>query len=224
MKCLKILPQVYLIRTWSDLRVYLKQTAVYARFQRFNSTNGMETCTNRLIMMRTLCDILCPWRDGKNNCRCLWLGFCSKTKSLIPSFKSNRFNCYFQAAAAIIHHLNTIKSFFASSVIRTTNLKIQSVQEDIHDLNLMNCHCPLAIFYLLVCGPYYYWMLVNSSASYSEFCLHIRRMNEKFVEWSTCAASCESDLLDLAFVNLFGTQYSLAGSPYFKSVLQLINV
>ena len=67
-----------------------------------------ETAT--FCLLRTTCDVLGPNGDQKSGCRMDWITFYDK--SLIPSFKSNRFNCHFEASAAVIYHAHKIKKFF----------------------------------------------------------------------------------------------------------------
>ena len=50
-----------------------------------------ETATTRLI--RLACDFLGPRGDEKSGCHQDWLSFCS-SKSFIPSFRFNCFNCF----------------------------------------------------------------------------------------------------------------------------------
>ena len=54
-------------------------------------SNVSESATGRLIRM--LCEIVGPRGDQKNGCIREWSVYCKN--SLIPSFKSNRFNCFF---------------------------------------------------------------------------------------------------------------------------------
>ena len=59
------------------------------KFSHFS--NASESATGRLIRM--LCEIVGPRGDQKNGCIREWSVYCKN--SLIPSFKSNRFNCFF---------------------------------------------------------------------------------------------------------------------------------
>ena len=74
----------------------------------FRFADSKESATFRLL--RTAYDVLGPNGDQKNGCRMDWVSFCDK--SFIPSFKSNRFNCHFEAAAAIVFYFTKIKMFF----------------------------------------------------------------------------------------------------------------
>ena len=53
--------------------------------------------------VRLACDILGPRGDEKNGCRMDWEGYCSKIdkKSSVTSFRMNRFNNFFEGAAAL---------------------------------------------------------------------------------------------------------------------------
>ena len=73
----------------------------------FRFADSKKSATFRLL--RTACDVLGPNGDQKNGCRVDWLSFCEK--SFIPSVKSNRFNCHFEAAAAIVFHFPKTKMF-----------------------------------------------------------------------------------------------------------------
>ena len=81
-----------------------------------------------------------------------WVSFCEK--SFIPSFKSNRFNCHFEAAAAIVFHFSKIKMFFTSGILNAPNLKLESVSCDVQDCFVMSVICCLTFFFLKVTGPF----------------------------------------------------------------------
>lgn len=60
------------------------------------------------------------------------MGFCKD--SVMPCFKSNRFNCFFKAAAAIIHHHMEIKTFLEGGILpEGVNQKVKSLSADIQD-------------------------------------------------------------------------------------------
>ena len=71
-----------------------------------------ENSTSRYI--RTACDCLGPRGDEKSGCRDAWEAFCDMTdrRSCVSSYRSNRFNNYFQAGAALHYHREDINQFF----------------------------------------------------------------------------------------------------------------
>ena len=72
-----------------------------SRFSHFKSSD--ENATSRLI--RTACDCLGPKGDEKSGCQTEWQGYCNTIEKQLKmtSYRSNRFNCYFGAAATIFH-------------------------------------------------------------------------------------------------------------------------
>ena len=60
-----------------------------------------ENSTSRYI--RTACDCLGPREDEKSGCRDAWEAFCDMTdrRSCVSSYRSNCFNTYFRAGAAL---------------------------------------------------------------------------------------------------------------------------
>ena len=183
----------------------------HPQFSRFASDG--ETCVSRLI--RTLCDVLGPRGDQKNGRRVEWKEFCPDSK--ITSFKGNRFNCFFESAAAIVHHYKRIRTFFTSGVLaEKPNMKIESVGLDTADKNLISCICALAFFYLKVSGPY--WALVTSSVPNEQFCRQIQGMHSKFVTWAESDEAFHSEIFDCDFTCVFDSKFSLLSSPFYASV------
>ena len=110
-----------------------------------------------------------PRGDDKNGCRAEWLAFCEETRkrSIMTSYRSNRFNSYFLGAAAVIHHLNDLQSFLNVGYLGCSNFKTDSIRADCLDNTLLSLVWAVAIFYLRVTGPY--WQLVQSSIKHSDF-------------------------------------------------------
>ena len=167
-------------------------------FSRFSLDN--ETATNRVI--RTTCDVLGPRGDQKNGYREEWIVFCGN--SMIPSFKSNRFNCFFLAAAAIIHHLHKIKAFSTNVLPDNVNLKMKSVSCDVHDDDLMACLCAIALLYLKITGPY--WKLLTSGkVMYCDFHVYVKMLHSSLLK----SSSDPSELMCPGFKSVFGEDFDL---------------
>ena len=83
------------------------QSAAYKRF-----ACAAETSASRYI--RLACDSLGPRGDAKSGCRDSWEAICDLQggKSMITSFRSNRFNKLFQGAAGFHFHRSDIVKFF----------------------------------------------------------------------------------------------------------------
>jgi aubergine-like protein len=74
--------------------------------------SGSESAACRFV--RTACDVLGPRGDAKNGCRQYWDAFCQEklnTRSKVTSFRMNRFNNFFQGAAALFYHRSDIELF-----------------------------------------------------------------------------------------------------------------
>ncbi|RUS77902.1 hypothetical protein EGW08_014333 [Elysia chlorotica] len=148
----------------------------FAKFSRFSLT---ENATSRFI--RTACAILGPRGDQKSVCRVEWLAFCEEKEvsSKLPSYRSNRFNCFFEGAARLIQNLSTIQEFLCGSFLEHENLLIDSVRKDASDRNLMTLVDTLGFMYLHFTGPY--WQLVRSSTKFEEFPSYVRRLHASFI-------------------------------------------
>lgn len=76
-----------------------------------------------------------------------------QTKSYMTSFRSNRFNCVFEADAAIIHHKDHLKGLLGSETPSHTN-KLSSVHADCSDNNLLCLVCAIALLHFGLTGPF----------------------------------------------------------------------
>ena len=178
------------------------------RFARFNKA---ESAAARLI--RTASDICGPRGDDKNGCRAEWLAYCHENgrKSLLTSYRSNRFNCFFQGAAAILFHREDLQSFLTNGYLGRVNLKIDSVKADIVDEKLLSLVCAVALLYLQVTGPY--WQLLESSVKHAEFHVYVQMMEACFDRWR----DDPSDLLNIDYRGIFNGEFEM-NSPTLPTV------
>ena len=197
-------------------------------FPEFSNYQKTETATTRVL--RLTCDLMGPRGDEKSGCRAEWVGFCEekKVRSQMTSYRSNRFNCFFQSAAAILHHLQDLLCFLQDGYLPHPNRKIRSVAADIKDETLLSFVCAVAILYFQVTGPF--WKLLESNVKYLEFYKYIQEMESAFLQWQEDA----SDLLDPNWPGLFGRKFQLtsemrqstfqfaASYPKVKSSLELL--
>ena len=79
-------------------------------------------------------------------------------KSVISSFKSNRFNNMFEAGAALHYHREEIIDFLQSHVEKP-NWKQQGVLEDMKCDQIDNILVALGLLYFRLTGPY--WRLLQ---------------------------------------------------------------
>ena len=155
-----------------------------ASFKTFSGAG--ESVVARLI--RTGCDVLGPRGDEKNGCREAWEAYCSLkgVKSVIKSFRGNRFNNFFQAASALHYHRTSIIDFF-SNYRATPNLKLQSVLADCESNTIDDLLSAVGIVYHVVAGPY--WKLITSDVKYLDLFHYIVPMREKFVQYAADSSS-----------------------------------
>ena len=144
-----------------------------------NWTSGGESAVARYI--RTACDVLGPRGDDKSGCRDAWEAYCSlkEVSSLIKSYRSNRFNNYFEGAASLHYHRKDIEEFF-SNYASTPNLKLQSVLADCQSNEIDILLSAIGIAYFVLTGPY--WLLITSSTQYLDLYKYLTPMREKMVE------------------------------------------
>lgn len=100
--------------------------------------------------------------------------------SHIPSFKSNRFNCFFEASAALIFNRHDTSTFSQSGILDEDNfnLKLQAFSLEMEDNTLLCLLCAVALIYLKVKGPY--WILVNTKVEYADFHFYVKSMMTNF--------------------------------------------
>ena len=154
-------------------------------------------------MIRTASHVTGPRGDQKNGCRVEWLAYCEEkgVKSRMTSYRSNRFNSYFEGAAAIIHHRRTLVSFFQS--LGHSNLKTQSVEVDLADNRLLAFVAAVALLYIHLTGPY--WELLQSDVKYTNLYQYINPMLACFDRWSRDA----SELLNPNYPGVFDGSFQL---------------
>ncbi|XP_033914500.2 uncharacterized protein LOC117435453 [Acipenser ruthenus] len=148
-----------------------------------NFLNFSESASARYIRMA--CDVLSPRGEEKFGCRKEWLAFCEANgkASKVPSGRSNRFNSFFEGAAALIHHHMDIVAFFSDEhVLKRLNVIQESVRDDVQDPILQALVCVFAVVYLQVIGPY--WQFLKSNTEYLDFHKYIQRLHQKLNEWS----------------------------------------
>jgi aubergine-like protein len=148
-----------------------------AKFKCWSS--GGESAVARYI--RTACDVMGPRGDNKSGCRDAWEAYCSlkDVNSLIKSYRSNRFNNYFEGAATLHYHRHDIEDFF-SNYRSSPNLKLQSVLADCQSDEIDTLLSALGITYYVVTGPF--WQLITSKTKYLDLFKYLTPMREKLVQ------------------------------------------
>ncbi|KAL8610059.1 hypothetical protein ACOMHN_045457 [Nucella lapillus] len=169
----------------------------HQKFQRFR---GNERATARVIRLAS--SLLGPRGDEKNGCRAEWLAFL-KNKSLLTSYRSNRFNCFFLSAAAVVHHQHDMKNFLHGGLLGHSNLKIESLAEDLKDDHLLALVCAVALLYFAITGPF--WQLLESNTKYFELHTYIQQLERSVEHWRGDA----SELLDPGFPGVFGGEFCI---------------
>ena len=166
------------------------------KFLRFHSA---ENPASRYI--RLACDILGPRGDEKSGCKDSWDAFCSMqdVKSEVTSFRGNRFNNLFQAAASLHHHRDGIINFL-KNYMPGLNLKQESVLYDAECNSVDVLIIALGIMYHKVTGPY--WILMGMDIQYLNFYLHVTAMHEALSTWELDA----SPMLDENSTSLFNVE------------------
>ena len=166
------------------------------KFSRFKSST--ESAGARYV--RTTCDVLGPRGDEKNGCKMDWDAFCTEKlqlKSKITSFRSNRFNNFFQGAASLFYHRDHIKEFLGEfkdpSVM---NLKLQSVLYDSKSIHVQALTKALGLIYYRVTGPF--WDMLKGNVQYVDQYRYVQKMLSCFKEWSKDATPLMSvDTLEM---------------------------
>ncbi|XP_064636439.1 uncharacterized protein LOC135493239 isoform X1 [Lineus longissimus] len=153
------------------------------QFKSFSSAG--ESAVSRFI--RTACDVLGPRGDDKSGCRDAWEAYChlQGERSLVKSYRSNRFNNFFEGAGTLHFHRKGIQDFF-SNYSESPNLKLQSVLADCQDDDVDTMLSAVGITFFMVTGPY--WRLITSQTVYLDLYKFITPMREKFELYSKDAS------------------------------------
>ena len=131
--------------------------------------------------IRMACDTLGPRGDEQCGCHQLWIMFCNnllERPNAITSFRGNRFNNLFSAAAGLIHHREDIIQFFQRRP--PSNLKQKSVEADARCDALNTMVLGLAVMFVYFTGPF--WNLVNSNIHYLDQFQFIQPMHSYLKE------------------------------------------
>ena len=94
--------------------------------------------------------------------------------SKLSSYRSIRFNLYFEGAARLIQNLAS-PGVFVRFLPYHDNLLIDSARKDCHDRNLMALVATLEFIYLHFTSPY--WQLVRSSAEFQELPSYVKSLH-----------------------------------------------
>ena len=166
------------VKTYEDEVGYSIGRDALSKFRKFSSG---ESGPARYV--RLACDILGPRGDEKNGCRMDWEGYCSKIdkKSSVTSFRMNRFNNFFEGAAALCYHRNDIIDFL-TNFKQSLNLKVDSIFHDAQSDELNAFVRALGILYYKVTGPF--WKMLNGNINYVDLYKYVQKMLGSFERWS----------------------------------------
>ena len=148
--------------------------------QQFRTFSTPEAAAVHYVRMA--CEVSGPRGDEKNGCRDAWLAYCMiyGHPSTIQSFKANRFNNLFEAAAALHFHRKSIIDFLMN-YMPSRNRKRESVLLDARSDQVSVYVLSLAMVFFRVTGPY--WQLLGSGAHYLDFHLHVVQTKSQPLEW-----------------------------------------
>ena len=142
------------------------------KFSAFCSSTEPAAC--RLIRLAAEC--LGPRCDEKSGARQEWLRYC-ELHNIVPKFvshRANRFNNLFENASATIIHEKDIVDFLINFCSHS-NMKLQSIVADASDKQLMSIVGAIALFNVIVTGPY--WKLMNSYVPYGAFPSYAKQLD-----------------------------------------------
>ena len=165
--------------------------------------------------MRLACDCLGPRGDDKNGCRDVWETYClmRRRSSAVTSYHSNRFNNFFQAAAALHFHRQDIQDCLGNFMGKK-NRKLESILEDNRSDDI-DCHIvALGLLYYRVTGPY--WQLLGRGMHYLDFYSYITMLRQFLLRWEESAG----DAFALDFEPLFGAVF-MPNPDIFQSLVAI---
>ena len=134
----------------------------------------------------------------------------TRKKSTITSFRSNRFNNFFEAAASLHFHKGDIDACL--QLLPQLNKKLESVKED-NRCGEIDCQIiALGLIFYRITGPY--WQLLGSEIHYLDFSSHVVKMHAFLLQW----AEDPSDAFIQDFEPLFGLRF-LPNPEIFRALL-----
>ena len=145
--------------------------------------NAPEAGAVRVIHMTA--DVLGPRGDERHGCRENWVVFCKSKdiNSLFSSYRSNRFNCLFQNASALLFHRDDIEPFLEKYAFQSElNLKLKSILSDLRCDKIMTHVAVLSFCHVFFTEPY--WLLMNSKKTYFDFPSYVKKMESILEQWS----------------------------------------
>ena len=159
-----------------ELRIGRDEQPIFHRFTRSEAAAVRYICK--------ACEVLGPRGDEKSGCRDAWLAFCSISgkASRVTSFKSNRFNNLFEAAAALHFHRASIIDFL-DNFLPEKNQKLESVLYDVKSDAVGVYVLTLAMAFFRITGPY--WQLLGTKTHYLVFFQHVVALRAQLQEWTT---------------------------------------
>ena len=172
---------------------------VCSRYYLHQNLSILTTCSR---YVRLGSDCLGPRGDDKSGCRDYWETYCVmvESESRVTSYRANRFNNLFQAAAALHFHRADIKNFLEKYLAKQ-NRKIQSICAD-NKCDQVDCHVTaLGLLYFRVTGPY--WELLAQDIHYLDFCIYVNQLLQHFQRW----AANPADAFSQEFDPLFGKRF-----------------
>ena len=152
---------------------------------KFKNWHSSESHSARYV--RTASDVLGPRGDQKNGCQSYWNAYLSRNdqRSSVTSFRSNRFNNFFEGSRGLFHHQSDIVDFL-SEYKGDLNLKLQSVLLDASSVEIQSLIRALGIVFCKITGPW--WEMLNGGVEYVDQYKYIQTMLSKFRDWSTDAS------------------------------------
>ena len=152
---------------------------------KFKNWHSSESHSARYV--RTASDVLGPRGDQKNGCPSYWNAYLSRNdqRSSVTSFRSNRFNNFFEGSRGLFHHQSDIVDFL-SEYKGDLNLKLQSVLLDASSVEIQSLIRALGIVFCKITGPW--WEMLNGGVEYVDQYKYIQTMLSKFRDWSTDAS------------------------------------
>ena len=140
----------------------------------FKTWKSNEASTLRTI--RTVSEALGPRGDEKSGCRQDWLAFMeSQNKpTFLTSYRSNRFNCTFQGAAATSVHVQDIQEFFLSG--KDLNRLTRSIQSDVKSEEIRSILHAIGLMWHHFTGPF--WDFCHSKVHYLDLYKYISPLKD----------------------------------------------
>jgi len=172
-----------------DIDIGRDKYPVYKRF-------GKELPLLRVV--RHTSELMGPMGDEKNGIQNKWQAFCRahNIRSIITSYKDNRFNSVFEGAAQVMHHIHDLLNFL--ELLGSKNLKVKSLYYDLQDSYVISIIHAAALTYVQITRPFWEFV-IQDKVPYISLGEPIQKLKTMVVRWIDNPSEMSKELCEFPY-------------------------